>query len=360
MPYVEGRAPWLSNLLCSLSSVVIQLSMYLAPSFSAPPMPHIELYDKTVLITGANSGIGFAVARSLAGMGARVVLLCRNEQRGTEAKQKIVQETGNERVEVEIIDLENFGSVHAFVEKWKSKGDRNIDILVNNAGLTYARLTMTQDGHESAYQTNHLSHLLLTHSLLNSSCLSSTARIINISAFGFFLSTPLDEYTSPARQILDNYKIGQELPYEAMIQTYRGSKAAQAIWTMILQRKLGETERWRNVVVHACHPGMVKTSIWTQPLGIVSSSAPRAKSFIAIAERFGVETDKGATVPAWLAASPEAAKKDTGGMFWAPGIGSFWNMGWKWVPAWSLEWKRQEMLWDVWLRDAGKGAELML
>ena len=97
MPYVEDRAPWLSSVLCFFSSLVIQLSMYTASLFPVPPLPQVDLYDKTALVTGANSGIGFAVARSLANMGARVVLLCRNEEKAVEAKERIIRETGNER-----------------------------------------------------------------------------------------------------------------------------------------------------------------------------------------------------------------------------------------------------------------------
>ncbi|KAG8742155.1 hypothetical protein FRC10_001963 [Ceratobasidium sp. 414] len=298
-------------------------------------------------------------------MGARVVLACRNPQRGEEARQKIAQETGNDMVELEILDCENFASVHAFLERWEQRGVKKVDILINNAGLSYSNLTKTSDGFEATYQCNHLSHVLLTHTLLNRGHFTPKARIVSVSAFGFFRSTPLDERNADASHILSEHALGKPLPYETMMQTYRGSKAGQAIWTMILQHKLSQREEWKDVVVQACHPGtthhtdltpvltptpqpagMVKSSIWTQPAGIAACTDPKAKTFISLANKLGISNQQGAIVPVWLATADEPARPEMRGLFWE-------CMVWKWVPAWSLERGRQERLWNKWCGDAG-------
>ncbi|KAG9088909.1 hypothetical protein FRC06_001783 [Ceratobasidium sp. 370] len=300
-------------------------------------------------------------------MGARVVLVCRNPQRGEDARRRIAQETGNDMIELEILDCESFASVHAFLERWEQRETKKVDILVNNAGLSYSNLTKTSDGFEAAYQCNHLSHVLLTHTLLNRGHFTPKARIISVSAFGFYLSIPLDERNADASHILSEYTLGKPLPYEAMMQTYRGSKAGQAIWTMILQDKLSRSEKWKDIVVQACHPGttpssrtnptppltpkpqtagMVKSSIWTQPAGIASCTDPKAKTFISLANKLGISNEQGAAVPVWLATADKPAQPNMRGLFWD-------RMDWKWVPGWSLEKQRQERLWNKWCEDAG-------
>ncbi|KAG8722367.1 hypothetical protein FRC08_003318 [Ceratobasidium sp. 394] len=242
MPYSE-HAAWVQSLLVSLSSIRIQLSMYFATWLTPLALPHADLHGKTAIVTGANSGIGYQVARVLASMGARVVLACRNPQRGEDARQRIAKETGNDKVELEILDCESFASVHAFLERWGQRETKQVDILINNAGLSYSNLTKTPDAFEVAYQCNHLSHVLLTHTLLSWGYFAPKARIVSVSAFGFYRSIPLDERNADASHILSKYALGKPLPYEAMMQTYRGSKAGQAIWTIILQRKLDQSEK---------------------------------------------------------------------------------------------------------------------
>lgn len=98
------------------------------------PMPHVDLYGKLVIVTGANSGLGFETARAFANMGARVVLACRSIQKGEEARDRIAEATGNNEVEVEPLDCASFESVKRFLKRWEQRKVKKVNILVNNAG----------------------------------------------------------------------------------------------------------------------------------------------------------------------------------------------------------------------------------
>lgn len=123
-------------------------------------------------------------------------------------------------------------------------------------GLT-STVALTEDGFEQTYQSNHLSHVLLTHTLLNRGRLSSNARIVSVSSIGTYGSDKLDADNVDASDILAKYenKIGVDLAFPDMFQLYCRSKADQAIWTMALQRRLAQSEGRKNISAHSCHPG---------------------------------------------------------------------------------------------------------
>lgn len=116
-------------------------------------------------------------------------------------------------------------------------------------------LTKTPDGFEDAYQSNHLSHALLTLSMLNHGYFAPDARIITVSSIAFFSSPPLDEHNTNSSDITAKYQEGVTLPWDTMVALYSRAKAAQAVWSMVLQRKLEESEKWKGVIAQACHPG---------------------------------------------------------------------------------------------------------
>jgi dehydrogenase/reductase SDR family member 12 len=99
-------------------------------------LPHEDLQGKRALVTGANIGIGKAIAQSLASQGAQVYLLCRNKEKGEEARKDIVFKTGNPEVYLEVVDFGSLRSVREFVDRWSSReaAARQIDILIHNAG----------------------------------------------------------------------------------------------------------------------------------------------------------------------------------------------------------------------------------
>ncbi|KAG9087324.1 Retinol dehydrogenase 12 [Ceratobasidium sp. UAMH 11750] len=348
MPYSEyDHFPWTSAALGLLSSARTHLlDCPLAALYPRMRRPQVDLSGKMAIVTGANSGIGYEIALALAGMGARVVMACRNAERGEDARHAIVKETGNNALELELLDCGSFSSVRSFLERWEQREDKTVDILMNNAGCISGKMTKTVDGFEQTYQTNHLSHVLLTHTLLNRGHLSSHARIVSSSSFGFFVSSPLNESTVDAGDIMQKYSIGTQLPHHAMMEAYCRTKAAQAVWTMVLQRRLSQEERWKHVVVQSCHPGFILSPIWTQLEGHGSSQDKMAKFLNGWVNLSGISNKEGAVVPVWVATADEPAKPELRGMYWD-------RMAWKWVPAWSLETTRQEMLWKRWCEDAG-------
>ena len=136
---------------------------------------------KNVIITGANSGLGFETAKKIAVYEEyRVILACRNAEKAETAKDIIIAETGNENVEVMILDTSLLASVRAFVDAYLSKY-YTVDVLINNAGISPMRDTgTTAEGFEVVFATNYLGHFLLTQLLLPH--FSAAGRIISVTS----------------------------------------------------------------------------------------------------------------------------------------------------------------------------------
>ena len=133
-------------------------------------------------------------------------------------------------------------------------------------------LAITEDGFEQTYQSNHLSHVLLTHTLLNRGRFVHDARIVSVSSLGYYTSEPLDEHNVGCSDILAKYdnKLGTLYSFPDTFQLYTRSKASQIAWTMALQRRLSQTEGWKGVSVHSCNPG--KSSKF--PIELYATSEP--------------------------------------------------------------------------------------
>jgi NAD(P)-dependent dehydrogenase (short-subunit alcohol dehydrogenase family) len=194
-----------------------------------------NLSGRTVVVTGASSGIGAATARALAGAGAKVVLAVRDTEKGTRVATTM---TGD--VEVRALDLESLASVRAFAAAWTS----DIDILVNNAGIMLVPEARTADGFERQMGTNHLGHFALTNLLLP----RITDRIVTVSS------------NAHTRGRLDLNDLNwQTRPYRTS-QAYSDSKLANLLFTFELQRRLSAVGSTVRAV--AVHPGMVRTNLF--------------------------------------------------------------------------------------------------
>ena len=176
---------------------------------------------RIVLVTGATSGIGLETARQLAAMGARLVLGIRDPVRGADVARRIQQEGGE--AEVLPIDLASFASVRDAAARFAATHDR-LDVLVNNAGIALPRREVSIDGHELTWQTNFLSHVLLTRLLLPSLSRGSKPRVVSVSSEGH----------RTGRIDWDNLEL--ERGYGGF-RAYANTKLAQILFTRELARR---------------------------------------------------------------------------------------------------------------------------
>jgi NAD(P)-dependent dehydrogenase (short-subunit alcohol dehydrogenase family) len=137
---------------------------------------------KTCMITGSNSGIGKATAVSLAKMGARVVMVCRDPAKGESAREEIVATSGAKAEDVALMtaDLSSLASVRNLASGFLAS-NRELHVLINNAGLILGDRVVTREGFETTFVVNYLSHFLLTNLLLGVLRSSAPSRIVNVS-----------------------------------------------------------------------------------------------------------------------------------------------------------------------------------
>ena len=188
---------------------------------------------RTVIITGANSGLGAVTARELARSGAKIIMAVRNTGKGEAAAREITGE-----VEVRALDLQDLSSVRQFAD-----GVDTADVLINNAGVMAVPYAETADGFESQIGTNHLGHFALTNLLLP----KLTDRVIAVSSIAHW----------PGRISLDdlNWKTRRYRPWLA----YSQSKLANLLFTSELQRRLDAAGSPLRAV--AAHPGYSHTNL---------------------------------------------------------------------------------------------------
>ncbi len=198
--------------------------------------------SKTVLITGANSGVGKSLSLFSAMKGDTVVMVCRNKLRGELARDEIIRTTGNKSVHLIIADLSSLDSVKYAADEFRSNFN-NLHILINNAGINLPVRELTVDGYEKVFATNHLAYFYLTKLLLDLLKLSSPSRIINVSSNAH---AEIDIGDLMSVKKYDQYKV------------YCHSKMSNILFTYELAERLKETE----VTVNAVHPGVVRTNIY--------------------------------------------------------------------------------------------------
>lgn len=195
------------------------------------------------MITGANSGIGKATALGLAEMDATVVMVCRNQKWGKDAKEEIREKTGNQSVDLLIADLSSQKAIIQLIADFKRKYQK-LHVLINNAGVLLQNRSVTIDGIETIFAVNFLAPFLLTNLLLETMKLSVPARIINV-------SSATHSWTHLNLDDLQNIK-----KYEAWT-AYSQSKLALILFTYELARKLNGT----NITANCLHPGVIDTNI---------------------------------------------------------------------------------------------------
>ena len=200
-----------------------------------------NMHGKICMVTGANSGVGKAIALGLARLGATLVIVCRVQGKGEAARAEIVAQSGNSPVVLMIADLSVLVSVRKLAEEFKSQFPK-LDVLVNNAATVKFTRTLTPDGFETMFATNHLAPFLLTNLLLDSLQASGEARVLNI--------------TAPSTVRLNFDDLQSERRFSSLT-TFGASKMGNLLFTFELARRLAG----RGVVVNAIHPGLVKSNL---------------------------------------------------------------------------------------------------
>ncbi|XP_063590817.1 retinol dehydrogenase 13-like [Penaeus indicus] len=202
-----------------------------------------SLEGKTVIVTGANTGIGKETATEMARRGARVIMACRDMEKCKEARKEVALATFNKSLYCQECDLASQESIRKFAERIQKKEDQ-VNILINNAGVMRCKKSFTEEGIELQLGTNHMGHFLLTNLLLDKLKASAPSRIINVSSVAHMRgSIKFDDLNSEK-----NYDEGD---------AYAQSKLANILFTQELAERLQGT----GVTCNAVHPGIVLTEI---------------------------------------------------------------------------------------------------
>jgi len=241
----------------------------------------------TAVVTGANSGIGKALAAGLAVRGWRVVLACRDSGRGEAARRDVAAASGNADVELLLCDLSSPVSIRAFAAAVRER-HAHLDALVHNAGIYLPDRRLTADGREMMFAVNHLGPFLLTHLLLD--CLDG-ARVITVSSIGHRFCR------------FDLANLEGERYFRGSHQ-YGVTKLANVLFT----RELARREAARGLVANCFHPGSVATNFAQGDGGSMLGTLIRLVSF-------AMRTpEKGAETGVFLATDPAAGR--VSGEYW--------------------------------------------
>ncbi|CAK8684001.1 retinol dehydrogenase 14-like [Clavelina lepadiformis] len=203
----------------------------------------VKLDGKTALVTGANQGVGYETSLEFVRRGARVVMACRNLEKGEEAKANILKEVDGADIVVCKLDLASLESVREFAQKFNETESR-LDILVNNAGVMGCPQWKTKEGFEMQFGTNHIGHFLLTNLLLDLIKKSAPSRIVIVSSFVY-------KYGQ-----MDFDNLMHEKDYSPN-KCYYASKLANVLHCRELAKRLEGT----GVICNCLHPGAVKSSL---------------------------------------------------------------------------------------------------
>lgn len=207
-------------------------------------LPHLT--GRSVVVTGANSGLGYETALALAGCGADVTMAVRDLTKGEQAAASIRSSHPQASLEVSALDLASLASIREFAAAWSTAHPDGLDLLINNAGVMALPHRLTADGFEMQIGTNHLGHFALTGLLLPALVARHRSRVVTVSSFAHRMG----------RLNLDD--LMGEKRYRAW-GAYGQSKLANLLFTGELQRRLDQAHL--SVKAMAAHPGYAHTNL---------------------------------------------------------------------------------------------------
>lgn len=203
----------------------------------------MKMTQKSILITGANSGMGKALSLKFASEGYKVIMLCRDSSRGNQALQEVIEKTKNHDTELLLCDLASLDSIRKATTGFLTHHQK-LDILVNNAGVILPGYHLTQDGFELQFGVNHLGHFLLTALLFPSLKKCAPSRIINVASGAHHVG----------KIHFDDIHLKQNFSF---VRAYAQSKLANILFTY----ELSERAKGSQVTVNCLHPGAVATEM---------------------------------------------------------------------------------------------------
>jgi NAD(P)-dependent dehydrogenase (short-subunit alcohol dehydrogenase family) len=237
---------------------------------------------KTIVISGATSGIGQVAAERLAAMGARLVLIARDKARGQAALDRLCPLSPGVRHSIYYADLSRLAEVKRVAAEIAAAEPR-IDVLINNAGALFASRQLTPDGLELTFATNHMSYFVLTHGLRDRLRASAPARVVNVAS--------------------DAHK-GERLDFNDLqsARSYRGLSVygRTKLCNILFTRELARRWQGSGVTANSLHPGFVSTRFGDMSGGMLSWVVRAAKVF-------AISPEKGAETIVYLASSDQVA-----------------------------------------------------
>lgn len=249
------------------------------------------LRNKTILITGGNDGIGLETAKRLAALRGNVVIACRNRKKGQKVVEMLKERTGNQEIELLVMDLSDLASVKRAAEEFLVEHPK-LDVLINNAGVYTDQRQLTTQGYEWQFGVNHLGHYLLTRLLFPAlRCTTEGGRIINVSS----------DAHHKGKINFDQLNGSQSGRYSGM-RAYAASKLANVLFTTELARRYPD-----ELTANALHPGVVATRLANKEGG------PLVRFFWNLYKPFALHPKRGANTSVYLATSPEL--KDVSGRY---------------------------------------------
>ncbi len=248
--------------------------------FDWEPAEDLSMRGRVVAVTGATSGLGELTATTLAGAGARVLLIARNADKAAAASERIDRATGEERTAVYLADMSDLDAVRRVASEIR-RAEPALDVLINNAGGMVGERRTSPDGYEMTFATMVLGPFVLTEELVPLLSASPDARVVTVTSGGMYAQALHPEDLQMERE-----------PYRGST-AYARSKRAQVVLTRLWATRYRAT----SIVFHAMHPG------WSDTPGF-ESSLPRFRRLIGPLARTSWQ---GVDTIVWLAASREAA-----------------------------------------------------
>lgn len=241
----------------------------------------ISLQNKTILVTGATAGIGRITARTLAHMGAQVVIIGRNPGKTSAVAAEITRLTGNPRVSMLVGDLSSFAEVRRLADEFKQRFDR-LHVLVNNAGAYFFNHHVSVDGQEMTLALNHLSPFLLTNLLMDRLEASKPSRVVTVSSAAHWSGHINPDSLNGFRGFWG-------------WRAYSQTKLMNILFTRELARRVGD-----GITANCLHPGFVATNFAKNNGFIFRLSMP-------LVDLAAISPEQGAKTSVYLASSPEVA-----------------------------------------------------